>query len=144
MFDLMPFHHRHRLRRLGDEIEECVERFLGDEVFSLSGRGFRTDIRETENEYIIEAELPGFDKDNIEIELHDNRLTISAQKDEIKEEEEENYIRRERRSGSFKRSFYMDNIDPDKVDAKYENGILKITLGKKEPGKGKKRKIDIR
>lgn len=144
MFDLIPFRRHRHIRRFGDELESLMERFFGEDLFPSFGRDFKADIKETDKEYIIEAELPGFNKDDIEIELYDNQLVISAKQNEIIEEEKENYICRERRSGSFKRSFFVDNIKQDQVDAKYENGILKIILPKKDTGKGRGRRINIR
>lgn len=144
MFDLLPFRNQRHIRRFGNELETLMDRFFGEDLFPSFGREFNTDIKETDKEYIIEAELPGFNKDDIEIELYDNQLIISAKQNEIIEEEKENYIRRERRSGSFKRCFFVDNVKHDQIDAEYKNGILKIVLPKKDPEKGKRHRINIR
>ncbi|MCX7842419.1 MAG: Hsp20 family protein, partial [Clostridia bacterium] len=94
-------------------------------------------------EYILEAELPGVKKDEINLEVHDDRLTISVKKDEKAEEKKDNYLRRERRTSSMVRSFSIENIISDKITAKHENGILTLILPKKEETKPKGRKIDI-
>lgn len=94
-------------------------------------RGMKTDIKQTDNEYIIEAELPGFDKKDIKLELKNNYLTISASKEEENEETNEGYLRRERRSGQVCRSFYVEGIDQEDIGAKYNNGVLEVTLPKK-------------
>ncbi len=92
----------------------------------------RVDIKEKDKEYVLEAEIPGVDKDDILLELKDNVLTIAVERKEEVNEEKENYIRRERRYGSFRRSFYVDDVDQDKIKAKFKNGVLKVKLPKKK------------
>ena len=104
----------------------------------------RADIKENDKEYIIEADMPGFDKNDIEIELVDDRLTIMAKKDEKVEEQGENYIRRERRYGQTARSFIVEGIEHEDVVAEYKNGVLKITLPKSKENRRRGRKIDIK
>lgn len=150
VFDLTPF------RRFGEDLFDEINKSLS-EMFD-SGRfpapssfgnkfinTFRTDIIEKENEYYVEAELPGFTKNDIQIEFEDNRLTIRAKRDALAEEKDElnQFIRRERRYGEFVRQFYVDNVNEDGISAKLENGILKLHLPKKVPGKPKRRTIDI-
>lgn len=143
MFNLVPFQRRNRgLVDLDDFFDDFFNNFGR---FGLTNTGintFRTDIKETENEYIVLAELPGVNKENINIEVDENYMTITAVNDEIIEEEKNNYIRKERRSGRFQRSFNISDVKADEIKAKYENGILEIVLPK--AGKGKKtRRIDI-
>lgn len=106
---------------------------------------FSTDIIEKDDAYYVKAELPGFDKENITIELDDNYLIIKAKREESAEEKNdaEFYIRKERRYGEFVRQFYIDNVDKDKIRATLENGILKIELPKLRPGDGKRKQITI-
>jgi HSP20 family protein len=106
--------------------------------------GFRTDVKEKDDKYIIDAELPGMNKDDITVEMDDNYLTISANNEEYNESEEEGYIRRERRRGSYCRSFYIENVKQDEIEAEYNNGILEISLPKKEETVTKKKTIDIK
>ncbi|ACL70671.1 Hsp20/alpha crystallin family protein [Halothermothrix orenii] len=143
MFDLIPFRRRGRreIMDLRDSIDSFVSGIFED--LGMMGTAFKADVKETDNEYIIQAELPGFSKENINVELVDNYLTIEASNDEILEEERDNYLRRERRRGSYRRSFYIDNVNEDEIQARYNNGILEIKLPKKSPGKKKKRIIDI-
>lgn len=97
------------------------------------GEGFiRTDIREKDGAYILEAELPGFKKEDINIELNDNMLTISAEQNFEHEEKDENcgYIMRERRTGSFRRSYDTTGIDTENLKAAFENGVLTLTMPK--------------
>jgi HSP20 family protein len=128
------------------DMDRVFENFFNDTVFpshfNNSGQ-MRVDISENDREYILEAELPGVKKDEINLEVHDDRLTISVKKDEKAEEKKDNYLRRERRTSSMVRSFSIENIISDKITAKHENGILTLILPKKEETKPKGRKIDI-
>ena len=147
MFDLVPFRNRRRgevEEREGDPFNSLVNEFFSDAFNAIDTRSFKTDVKENDDEYVIESELPGLEKDDINIEITDNYLTISAHNEEKVEEENENYIRRERRTGSFQRVFQIDNVKEDEIDAEYENGILKVTLPKKEKTTPKKRTIDIK
>ena len=95
----------------------------------------KTDDRETENSFEVDMDLPGFKKDEVNLELKDGYLTVSADKalDKDKKDNEGRYIRQERWSGSCSRSFYVgDTVKPEDVHAKFENGILQIALPKQE------------
>ena len=94
----------------------------------------KTDIKEMKDGYQLEVDLPGFKKDEITAELKDGYLTISAAKGLDKDEKDNNgkYIRRERYAGSMSRSFYVGNgVHQDDIHAKYEDGILKLSIPKK-------------
>ena len=98
----------------------------------------KTDVRETENGYALDVDLPGFKKDEVNLELKDGYLTISADKslDKDEKDSEGRYIRQERWSGSCSRSFYVgENVKPEDVKAKFEDGILSLTLPKQEQKK---------
>ncbi|MFZ5969238.1 MAG: Hsp20/alpha crystallin family protein [Bacillota bacterium] len=150
MFGLTPYNRKNRgiERRPRDifDIETMFEEFFSDtffpSVFSNSGQ-MKVDIKENDNEYVVEAELPGVNKEDINLELLDERLTISVERNEHVNEERENYIRKERRYGSMSRTFIVPNIDNEKVTAKFENGVLHVNIPKKEPGMTKRNKIDI-
>ena len=95
----------------------------------------KTDIKETDDGYELIVDLPGFKKDEIEVQLEDGYLTISAAKGLDKDETDKkgNYIRKERYSGSMSRSFYVgDGISEDDIHGKFENGILQLDVPKKE------------
>ena len=95
----------------------------------------KTDVRETENSYELDVDLPGFKKDEVEIQLQDGCLTVSAAKGLDKDEEDKKgrYIRQERYAGSLSRSFYVgEDVEPQDVKAKYENGVLKLFVPKAE------------
>lgn len=145
MFDLVPFrrHGRGEVDEQDDPFNALVSDFFSD-VMDMADIGFKTDIKEDENNYYIEAELPGLSKEDINLELDNDRLIISATNEEKREREEENYIRRERRTGTYQRAFQIENVEEDAIEAEYEDGILKILLPKKEPGKDRKRVINIK
>ncbi|NLM51493.1 MAG: Hsp20/alpha crystallin family protein [Firmicutes bacterium] len=143
MFDLVPFRRRGRhVMGVDDVFDQFINNFFTG-VWGVNNlSGFKADIRETDDAYIVEAELPGLAKDMIDVEYKDNYLTIKAENKEIYENKNANFIRRERRYGKFQRCFYVDSIDADKISAKYEHGVLTVTLPKTEPGR-KGRKIEI-
>ncbi len=128
------------------DMDRVFDNFFNDSVFpshfSNSGH-MKVDISENEKEYILEAELPGVKKDEINLEVNDDRLTIAVSRDEKTEEKKDNYLRRERRTSSMIRSFSLENVASDKITAKHDNGILTLVLPKKEEVTVKGRKIDI-
>lgn len=100
--------------------------------------GIKSDIKETETSYIVDAELPGYSKEDIKVELSDGILTISAETKKESEESKDNFVRKERYVGKTCRSYSFDDVDEENIKAKYENGILTIELlkiAKKEPKK---------
>ena len=108
----------------------------------------KTDVKETEKGYEVDMDLPGFKKDEIQMELNDGVLTISAAKGLDKDEEDKkgNYIRKERYSGACKRSFYVGTaVTKDEIKAEFKNGILVLTVPKKneKPAAENKTYIDI-
>ena len=93
----------------------------------------KTDIRETDNSYELDIDLPGFKKDEVQVELEDGYLTIRAQKGLDKDEKDDQgrYIRQERYAGAMSRSFYVgDGITVDDMKEKFEDGILQISVPK--------------
>jgi HSP20 family protein len=100
------------------------------------------DIFETENDLVMTAEVPGIDEKDIEIKIEDNTLILKGARKFEKETKEENYHRIERSYGSFYRAFTLPNsIDPEKIQAEHENGVLKITMPKRTELKPRKVKI---
>ncbi len=143
MFDLVPFGSRSRKsRRSSSPAERIMDEFLND-TMDMFRSSFKTDVIEKDDEFVIEAELPGMRRDDIEIELQDDVLIIRAEQEAEKEAEEEDYIRRERRTGRFQRSFQIDNIEEEEITAEFENGVLTVCLPKKEPVETERRTIDI-
>ena len=103
-----------------------------------AGREMLTDVRDHEDHYEVEIDLPGFKKDQIQIELHDGTLTITAQKglEQNDKNSEGKYVRQERYSGMMSRSFYVgENMTEEDIKAKFEDGVLKLNIPKKEENK---------
>ena len=95
----------------------------------------KTDVRETESSYEVDIDLPGFKKDEIKAQLENGYLTVSAAKGLDKDEQDQKgkYIRQERYAGAMSRSFYIgEEVSQDEIRAKYENGILRLTIQKKD------------
>ena len=92
----------------------------------------KTDVKETDHAYEVDVDLPGFQKDEIELSLENGYLTISASKglDKDQQDKQGRYIRQERYAGACSRSFYVGDVKPEDVSAKYEDGILRLTLPK--------------
>lgn len=114
----------------------------GDEMSKM-----RCDIYEKDGIYTMEMDIPGFNREDVKIEVDDNDyLTITAEKssETNDEDSDKNYVRKERSYGKYQRSFYVGDIDKDKIDAKFENGILKITMPKKEEEKSSKKTIEVK
>lgn len=138
MFSLRPY------RRLMENIMEApFSDFWLEDFRPLSQGGMRVNLREDEEKYLLEAELPGVNKEEIILKSNDDVLTIAVKRDERIEKKDENYIVRERRYGSMSRSFYFDDVNFEKVKAKFENGILYVTLPKLEGKKNRGRTISI-
>ena len=138
MFEIIPFTHRGRVSAYNPfkELDELQRSFFGDPFFTRGGTPpFRTDIRETDAEYVLEADLPGFDKKDIRLEVQDDTLTITAERRSAHENEDEKkqYVRCERSYGSYTRSFDISGVDADAIKARYENGVLTLTMPKKAP-----------
>jgi HSP20 family protein len=139
MFELIPFTRRSDFWDPFKELDDMEKRFN-----KPAPMAFRTDVKETDEAYILEAELPGFSKENIAIDVDDNYLTITAErKTEKNDESNKNYIRRERSYGSFTRSFDITGIDNSAISAKYTDGILELTLPKQKIEEPEKRRLQI-
>lgn len=102
----------------------------------------KCDIYEKGGDYHIEMDVPGFDKKDISINVDNGYLTITAEKQNEEKDEEKNYIRRERSYGKYERSFYLGDLETDGIKAEFNNGMLKLTVPKKEVVDTKK-KIEI-
>ena len=131
MFGLVPFR-KNLMNSNVNSFDNFISNFFNDDFLTSSNMmgNFKADIKETPNEYIIDAELPGIKKEDITIDYKNNYLTVSANRQEVIEENNDNYIRKERHYGNFSRSFYIDDIDKNSVNARFDNGILSIVLPK--------------
>ncbi len=147
MFEIIPFDRHIRHLAAMDpfrEFDEIERSFFGNQKNLISA--FRTDVVDTGDAYELEAELPGFAKEDIQLDVENDVLTVSAEhKSEKKEEDEKkNFVKRERFYGSFTRSFDVSGINVDGIEAKYENGILTLHLPKKAAEIPASRKLEIK
>ncbi|MDR2136373.1 MAG: Hsp20/alpha crystallin family protein [Treponema sp.] len=134
---------------LGDalsDFDRYLESFFGDSVLTPAERIFNrlpaVDVREKEDAYVLDAELPGYDEKDIQVHVDGGNLTIESRQNEEKERKENGkdgkdakngaYLIRERRTSSFSRSFKLpDNADPEQVSATFKNGILSLEIKKR-------------
>ena len=100
--------------------------------------GFASDIKEDENSYVVEAELPGFEKEDISIEMEDGVLSISAERKAEGEDKKDGYVRKERYMGKVSRCYTFESVDEEQIKAKYDKGILTVTLPKVQKSVSKK------
>ena len=134
MFEIMPFDRRSYRMSYNPfrELEQMEKNFWGDQQVNP----FRTDISETADGYKLEADLPGFKKEEVNVELNNGYLTIEAAKSLDKDDTDKQgrYIRQERYAGSMSRSFYVgEGLEPKDIRAKFENGILQLSIPKSAP-----------
>lgn len=124
-----------------------MRRFWNDPFsFFSTGSGmtaFGTDIVDNGDSYLMESDLPGFRKEDIHLDLQGDTLTVTAQRSDEREECKEQYIRCERSSGTYQRSFDMSGVDTDGIRARYENGVLYLTLPKKAESKSERKALSI-
>ena len=144
MFELIPFDRRTRNMtsfdpfRMFDEMDRRF--FTGAPAVSA----FRTDVLDTGDAFKLEAELPGFKKEDIKIDIENDCLTISAVRNADNKEEKDNYVKRERFYGSFTRSFDVSGVNVDAIEAAYTDGVLTVTLPKKAAEVPASRRLEIK
>lgn len=138
MFGLIPFGKDRRPASREDFFTHMMANFFNEDFlapFSGAGQQLRVDLKETDDAYLVEADLPGIAKEDISLQYADHYLTISAKRQEYEQQEAEGqYLRRERRYGEFRRSFYMSNVQEDNISAEFKNGVLKVSLPKQDKG----------
>ena len=140
MFGLTPYRKNQELYdpfRMFDEMEK--------NFFHTRENSVKVDIRDEKDHYLLEADMPGVEKENIRIDVAGGFLTISAKREQNTEEKDEKtgYMRRERSYGSFSRSFDMSGIREEAIKANYENGVLKLVLPKTNEETPSSRRIEI-
>ena len=146
MFELIPFERRgNRVSaydpfRMLDEMERSF--FGGNNHPAMST--FRTDVTDTGDAFVLDAELPGFKKEDIKIDVENDCLTISAERKLDEEEKQKNFIKRERFYGSFSRSFDVSGVNVDGIEAAYNDGVLKRTMPKKVETVPPTRRLEIK
>jgi len=139
--NIMPYRNTRDIFRLRDDIDTMIDRFFREPAVEeglLSRRMPLSNIRETNDEVIVEAELPGMKKEDIHVTVQDNMLTIKGEQRREDERTEGRYHREERYFGNFERSFSLPaSVADDKISANFKDGILKIVLPKQPASKGK-------
>jgi len=138
-----PFEEIRRLRREIDRIFDALAS-MPELSAKLEWREPLVDMKETEDSVIIEVELPGLNKEDIQLKATDDSLEIKGESKKIVEEAKEGFIRKERSYRGFYRRISLPiKVKPEEAKAKYENGILRVELPKAEPKKGKFKEIKI-
>ena len=144
MFELIPFDRTIRHMTNFDpfrELDNMERSFFGNgSVVSA----FRTDVSDTGDAFKLEAELPGFSKDDIKIDIENDCLTISAERKIDDEDKKKNFVKRERFYGSYSRSFDVTGIDTDAIEASYNDGVLTLTMPKKKAEVPASRRLEIK
>ena len=138
-YALTPF----RSGGIGSYFDDFEKAFFSNWSNSPQVNTFRTDIIDRGDHCLLLAELPGIPKENIEIGINGNYLTLSARRDQSYEDKQDNYLRRERYYGEYRRQFDITGIDADGISATHVNGILELKLPKKGEEKPAARRIDI-
>jgi HSP20 family protein len=136
-----------RPSRIDREMNRLMNSFFGSSVCE-SGCDYdfmpRVNVRENDDKVSLTFEVPGMDKGDIKIVVEDNILTVSGERKFSDEKSENDFVRSEIRSGSFSRSFTLpDTVDAEKVTADYKNGLLEVTLPKKEEKRPKQIEVKV-
>jgi HSP20 family protein len=140
MFDLIPF--EQRSRNLFDSFNRMTQDIFGD--IEKEFYPCRTDILDQGDKFVLKADLPGFNKEDIHININGDTLTLTAEHKEDTNENGKNFIRRERSYGALSRSFDISNISVDQINAKYEKGVLELEMPKRESVIPPSRQIEIK
>jgi len=109
-----------------------LDDFFDDFLTSRDNHRFKCDIYEKDNKYYIDMDAPGFSKENLTIEVDKGYLMVKLSKTNEEEDEKKNYIRRERTITEYQRSFYVGDIDDEKISASFKNGTINIVIPKNE------------
>lgn len=141
MYGLTPF--ERKSYDLFNAFHDFEKDFFGN---APSFNSCKTDVRDDGSKFVLEAELPGFDKQDINLDINDGFLTLTAERCSENEEKDKGgkYIRRERSYGSYRRSFDISNVNADAIDAEYKNGILTVNLPKKEIAPPTSKRLEIK
>ena len=139
MRSLVRFNNSPELRRMQNEFDRLFEGFFPNTMVSNDGTtetavwSPRVDLSESDDAYLLQFDVPGIDKKDIHIHFHDGTLTISGERKSHEKTEDENFIRIERNFGHFRRTFKLpQTIKIDAIEAKYKDGVLRVTVPKAE------------
>ena len=149
MFDLRPYSRKNNsLYNPFREMDELENRLFANpfDFFSTQALDeFKTDIKDEGDHYELEADLPGFEKKDINLDINNDILTISAERHSEHEEKDKKgkYVRCERSYGSYSRQFDLTGVKADEITAKYEDGVLKLNMPKKTAVEPKSHHLEI-
>lgn len=148
MFELRPYKRNNQVWNPWKEFDQVQRDFFGDPFDIFGGRGleqFRTDIKDEGDKFVLEADMPGFDKKDISLDLSNDVLTIKAERHSEHEDKDakDKYVRCERSYGSYSRQFDVSGIDTAGIKAKYDNGVLTLDMPKKQELKPDERHLEI-
>jgi len=145
MANLIPYRFRRNLALRPDSLfdDDFFRNFFAPFAQDPFSGGFKVDVRDLGDKYLLEADLPGLKRDQVKIDVDDGILTIRAEMDETKNEEKDNYVMCERRYGRMQRSFNVSGVNENGITAEFSDGVLKLNLPKatEQPKKG--RRIEI-
>ena len=131
MYSMIPYrtHSFNRANRdfLNPFSDDFFRAFFGDNRMSGS---FKVDVKDEGDRYLLQADMPGVSKDDVHIDVENGVMTITAEMNETKEENNDNYVCRERRYGTMRRSFSLEGVREDEISAEYKDGVLALTLPK--------------
>ena len=141
MFELRPFERRNNHVANYDPWDQMERAFFGDGAWNRSLAEFKTDIQDKGDSYLLQADLPGFKKEDIHVDLDGETMTIRAERHSEHEDQDKkgNYVRCERSYGSYERAFDISGIDADRISAQYNDGVLTLDMPKKSATVGAKR-----
>lgn len=134
MLSLIPRRNNHAVST-SNSLFDSIENFFNDDFFNMpmfSRNEFKIDVKENDNAYTIEADLPGVNKEDIGLDYNNGTLYIGVKHNEEVNEENSNYIHRERSTTSMQRGIYLGDVNVNAIDAKLDNGVLKIIAPKNE------------
>ena len=143
MFELTPYERRHQRALFNPfrDMDNFEKSFWGD----MATADFKTDIKDNGKEYVLEADLPGFKKEDIHVDVADDRLTVTAERHSNFEDKDKKnkYVRCERSYGTYARSFDISGIDAKAIKAAYSDGVLRVTLPKQKEVPASSRRLEI-
>jgi HSP20 family protein len=142
MSDRNPFR---EIERMFEQMSQQFDRspWMANQERMFGGGSISIDLADQDDEFVVTADLPGFEKENINVQCTENQVTIRAEQESESESEEGNYLRRERSNRQMQRSVSLpEPVDAEGVSAKFQNGVLTVTLPKIEPSESG-RNIDI-
>ena len=144
MFSLIPFENM-IMGNASSSLSDIFDTFFNDDLTKMFNmeESINTEIKEKDDSYLLKAELPGVNKEDLQLDYNDGYLTISAVQNTNFENKNDNYVGQERCYKQVSKSFYFDNVEKEKIQAKFQDGILGVILPKKKVSKNDSSKIYI-